>query len=52
MIGARPDWSDAHTVVADTADGDSRSFEADAILLSTGSRPRIPTWADPTATAS
>ena len=36
---------DAHTVVADTAEG-SRTFEADAILLSTGSRPRVPAWAD------
>jgi dihydrolipoamide dehydrogenase len=34
-----------HTVVADTAEGE-RSFEADAILLSTGSRPRVPDWAD------
>jgi len=31
-------------VVADTADGE-RHFEADAILVSTGSRPRIPDWA-------
>jgi dihydrolipoamide dehydrogenase len=35
---------DAHTVVADTTDGE-RTFEADAILLSTGSRPRVPEWA-------
>jgi dihydrolipoamide dehydrogenase len=35
---------DAHTVVADTSGGE-RTFEADAILLSTGSRPRIPAWA-------
>jgi dihydrolipoamide dehydrogenase len=33
-----------YTVVADTEDG-SEAFEADAILLSTGSRPRIPDWA-------
>ena len=31
-------------MVADTVDGE-RSFEADAILISTGSRPRIPDWA-------
>ncbi len=37
----------AHTVVADTAEGPV-TFEADAILLSTGSRPRVPAWADPT----
>ncbi len=36
--------ADAHTVVARTADGE-RTFEADAVLLSTGSRPRIPQWA-------
>ncbi len=36
--------ADEHTVIADTADGE-RTFEADAILISTGSRPRIPEWA-------
>ena len=36
---------DAHTVVADTTEG-PMTFEADAILLSTGSRPRVPAWAD------
>ncbi len=35
-----------HEVVADTADGEI-SLEADAILLSTGSRPRVPDWAEP-----
>jgi NAD(P)H dehydrogenase (quinone) len=35
---------DSHTVVASTAGGE-RTFEADAILLSTGSRPRVPEWA-------
>jgi NAD(P)H dehydrogenase (quinone) len=33
-------------VVADTADGPIE-LEADAVLLSTGSRPRIPDWAEP-----
>ena len=33
-----------HEVVADTEDG-AVEIEADAILLSTGSRPRIPEWA-------
>ncbi|HUZ08595.1 MAG TPA: FAD-dependent oxidoreductase [Acidimicrobiales bacterium] len=33
-----------NTVVADTADG-VRTFDADAVLLSTGSRPRLPGWA-------
>ncbi len=36
---------DAHTVAADTAEG-RLSFEADAVLVSTGSRPRVPGWAD------
>ena len=35
-----------HTVVAETADGE-KTFHADAVLLSTGSRPRVPEWADP-----
>jgi len=35
-----------HEVVADTAEGEVH-LEADAILLSTGSRPRIPEWARP-----
>ena len=35
-----------HEVVAETADGEER-IHADAILLSTGSRPRIPEWAEP-----
>jgi len=36
--------ADAHTVVAETADG-TEELEADAVLLSTGSRPRVPPWA-------
>lgn len=34
-----------HEVVADTADG-TLELSADAILLATGSRPRIPDWAE------
>src|SRR5262245_16154517 len=34
----------AYTVAAETADG-AEELEADAILLSTGSRPRVPDWA-------
>jgi NAD(P)H dehydrogenase (quinone) len=34
-----------HEVVVDTPEG-VREIDADAILLSTGSRPRIPDWAD------
>jgi pyruvate/2-oxoglutarate dehydrogenase complex dihydrolipoamide dehydrogenase (E3) component len=37
---------DAHTVVADTAEG-LVEVQADTIVLSTGSRPRIPDWAAP-----
>jgi pyruvate/2-oxoglutarate dehydrogenase complex dihydrolipoamide dehydrogenase (E3) component len=33
-----------HEVVAETAEG-TETFHADAILLSTGSRPRVPGWA-------
>lgn len=33
-------------VTADTDQGE-RSFHADAVLLSTGSRPRVPEWAEP-----
>ncbi len=36
----------AHEIVAETAEGEV-CLEADAILLSTGSRPRIPEWAEP-----
>ncbi|HET7487708.1 MAG TPA: FAD-dependent oxidoreductase [Acidimicrobiales bacterium] len=35
-----------HEVVAETAEG-VHEFQADAVLLSTGSRPRIPEWARP-----
>ncbi len=36
-----------HTVAVDTADGATEEIEADAILVSTGSRPRIPDFAQP-----
>ncbi len=32
-------------VIATLADGTERSFDADVVVLSTGSRPRIPEWA-------
>ncbi len=38
--------ADSHVVVADTAEG-SLSFEADSIMVCTGSSPRIPDWATP-----
>ncbi len=46
MVSGRGRIVDAHTVVADSAHGE-RVFEADYIVLSTGSRPRIPDWAQP-----
>lgn len=46
LVRGRGRLLDDHTVAATTADGETR-FEADAILLSTGSRPRIPDWATP-----
>ena len=36
-----------HSVVAETVDGTSLELDADAVLLSTGSRPRIPDWCEP-----
>ena len=36
---------DAHTAVATLHDGTERTFHADVVVLSTGSRPRIPEWA-------
>ncbi|MFM7069890.1 MAG: dihydrolipoyl dehydrogenase family protein, partial [Actinomycetes bacterium] len=35
---------DPHTVAVSGPDGD-RTFEADAVMVSTGSRPRLPEWA-------
>ena len=35
-----------HQVVADTLEGERR-FEADAVLVATGSRPRVPAWVEP-----
>jgi NAD(P)H dehydrogenase (quinone) len=34
-----------HQVVVETADGGMEEIDADAVLLSTGSRPRVPEWA-------
>jgi pyruvate/2-oxoglutarate dehydrogenase complex dihydrolipoamide dehydrogenase (E3) component len=36
---------DAHHVEVETTDGTTETIEADTIVLSTGSRPRIPEWA-------
>ncbi len=38
---------DAHTVEATLSDGTTEAIPADKILLSTGSRPRIPEWCHP-----
>jgi dihydrolipoamide dehydrogenase len=38
---------DAHTVEIESDDGGTETIEADAIVLSTGSRPRQPDWATP-----
>lgn len=37
---------DAHTVAARTDDGEL-TFDADAVMISTGSHPRVPEWAQP-----
>ena len=44
MIHGTGRMTGPHTVVAESPDG-AEVIEADAILLSTGSRPRIPEWA-------
>jgi NAD(P)H dehydrogenase (quinone) len=46
MIHGTARLKGAHEIVVETADG-VREIEADAVLLSTGSRPRIPDWAGP-----
>jgi pyruvate/2-oxoglutarate dehydrogenase complex dihydrolipoamide dehydrogenase (E3) component len=38
---------DPHTVEVEDAEGTVRHHHADAVLLSTGSRPRVPAWAEP-----
>jgi dihydrolipoamide dehydrogenase len=46
MIAGTGRLKGPHEVVADTEDG-IEDLEADAIVVSTGSRPRIPDWAQP-----
>ena len=36
-----------HDVVVETADGTTEELQADAVLLCTGSRPRVPDWCHP-----
>jgi NAD(P)H dehydrogenase (quinone) len=38
---------DPHTVAVKVPDSDEQEFSADAIVVSTGSRARVPEWADP-----
>src|SRR5918998_4532482 len=45
MIQGTARLKGAHEIVVDTPEG-IREIDADAILLSTGSRPRIPDWAE------
>jgi dihydrolipoamide dehydrogenase len=46
MIAGSGRLKGPHEVVADTEDG-IEDLEADAIVVSTGSRPRVPEWAQP-----
>jgi dihydrolipoamide dehydrogenase len=46
MIQGRARLKGPHEVVVETAEG-VQEVEADAVLLATGSRPRIPDWAEP-----
>lgn len=39
--------TDRHTVQVEMNDGSTQTFEADDILISTGSRPRVPAFAEP-----
>ena len=48
---ARRDCVSDHEVEVTTAEG-TRTIPADAVLIATGSRPRIPTGASPTASGS
>src|SRR5687767_5003064 len=46
MLKGTGTFVDPHHIAVDTADGQRLEIEADAVLVSTGSRPRIPDWAD------
>ena len=46
MLKGTGTFLDPHHVAVATADGQRLEIEADAVLVSTGSRPRIPEWAD------
>ena len=46
LIKGTGSFLDPHTVAVETADGERLEVEGDAFLVATGSRPRIPDWAD------
>lgn len=46
IVPGRGSLIDEHRVLATMADGTTEEFEADVIVLSTGSRPRIPDWCE------
>ena len=46
IVHGRGSLIDEHRVLATMADGSTEEFEADVVVLSTGSRPRIPDWCD------
>lgn len=46
IVYGRGSLLDEHRVLATMPDGTEEIFDADMIVLSTGSRPRIPDWAD------
>jgi dihydrolipoamide dehydrogenase len=47
IVRGRGRLTGPHSVEAVEADGTTHTIEADAILLSTGSRPRVPDWCKP-----
>jgi dihydrolipoamide dehydrogenase len=47
LISGVARFTSPHDIVVDAADGSSIDLHADAVLISTGSRPRIPEWCIP-----
>ncbi|HEX7166181.1 MAG TPA: FAD-dependent oxidoreductase [Acidimicrobiales bacterium] len=47
IVAGEGELTGPHTVVAREAGGATHELEADAVLLSTGSRPRVPEWCEP-----
>jgi dihydrolipoamide dehydrogenase len=46
VVRGRATLKGPHDVVVETSDGRILELDADAVLLSTGSRPRVPDWAE------